>query len=115
MNKGEFIDAVAEKAEVSKKDADAIVTAMVEAIMERRQWGKGWARGLRRLNHEIAHAGRSQYQNRRNAQDSAATVPGFLRAKGSSSWWLRVSDWLLSSRSAASYRWLWLAAFKGSD
>ena len=34
MNKGELIDAVAEKAEVSKKDADAIVTAMVEAIME---------------------------------------------------------------------------------
>ena len=33
MNKGELIDAVAEKAEVSKKDADAIVTATVEAIM----------------------------------------------------------------------------------
>jgi DNA-binding protein HU-beta len=34
MNKGELIDAVAEKAEVTKRDADAIVTAMVEAIME---------------------------------------------------------------------------------
>ena len=34
MNKGELVDAVAEKAEVSKKDADAIVTAAVEAIME---------------------------------------------------------------------------------
>ena len=33
MNKGELIDAVAEKAEVSKKDADAIVTGTVEAIM----------------------------------------------------------------------------------
>lgn len=34
MNKGELIDAVAAKAEVSKRDADAIVTAAVEAIME---------------------------------------------------------------------------------
>lgn len=34
MNKTELVDAVAEKAEVSKRDADAIVTAAVEAIME---------------------------------------------------------------------------------
>ena len=34
MNKGELIDAVAAKAEVSKRDADAIVSATVEAIME---------------------------------------------------------------------------------
>jgi DNA-binding protein HU-beta len=34
MNKGELIDAVADKAEVSKKDADAIVTAAIEVIME---------------------------------------------------------------------------------
>lgn len=34
MNKAELVDAVAEKAEVSKRDADAIVTAAVEAIME---------------------------------------------------------------------------------
>ncbi|MGB7250899.1 MAG: HU family DNA-binding protein, partial [Phormidesmis sp.] len=34
MNKAELVDAVAEKAEVSKRDADAIVTATVEAIME---------------------------------------------------------------------------------
>jgi DNA-binding protein HU-beta len=34
MNKGELIDAVAAKAEVSKRDADAIVTAAIEAIME---------------------------------------------------------------------------------
>lgn len=34
MNKGELIEVVAAKAEVSKKDTDAVVTAMVEAIME---------------------------------------------------------------------------------
>ena len=34
MNKAELIDLVSEKAEVSKKDADAIVSATVESIME---------------------------------------------------------------------------------
>ncbi len=34
MNKAELIDVVAEKAEVSKKDADAVVTAAIESIME---------------------------------------------------------------------------------
>lgn len=34
MNKGELIDAVAEKAEVTKKQADTIVTAAIDAIME---------------------------------------------------------------------------------
>ena len=34
MNKGELVDAIAEKVTVTKKDADAIVTATVEAIME---------------------------------------------------------------------------------
>jgi DNA-binding protein HU-beta len=34
MNKGELIDAVAQKAEVSKSMADAVVTAMMETIME---------------------------------------------------------------------------------
>lgn len=34
MNKAELVDKVAEKADVSKKDADAIVTAVVESIME---------------------------------------------------------------------------------
>lgn len=34
MNKGELIDAVAAKASVTKKEADAVLTAALEAIME---------------------------------------------------------------------------------
>ncbi|MEP0914440.1 HU family DNA-binding protein [Leptolyngbya sp. GB1-A1] len=34
MNKGELVDKVAEKASVSKKQADAILTAAIDSIME---------------------------------------------------------------------------------
>lgn len=34
MNKGELVDAVAAKAQVTKKEADAVLTATIEAIME---------------------------------------------------------------------------------
>jgi len=34
MNKGELIDVIASKAEVTKKDADAALTATLEAIVE---------------------------------------------------------------------------------
>lgn len=34
MNKGELIDKVAHRATVTKKQADAVITATVEAIME---------------------------------------------------------------------------------
>ncbi|AFZ47550.1 bacterial nucleoid protein Hbs [Cyanobacterium stanieri PCC 7202] len=34
MNKGELVDAVAEKASVTKKQADSVISATVEAIME---------------------------------------------------------------------------------
>ena len=34
MNKGELVDAVAEKASVTKKQADAVLSAALEAIME---------------------------------------------------------------------------------
>jgi DNA-binding protein HU-beta len=34
MNKGELIDAVAAKASVTKKEADAVLSAALEAIME---------------------------------------------------------------------------------
>lgn len=33
MNKGELIDAIAEKADVTKKDADVILTAALDAIL----------------------------------------------------------------------------------
>ena len=34
MNKGELVDAVAERASVTKKQADAVLTAALETIME---------------------------------------------------------------------------------
>ena len=34
MNKGELVDAVAQKATVTKKQADAVISAVVESIME---------------------------------------------------------------------------------
>jgi DNA-binding protein HU-beta len=34
MNKGELVHAVAEKASVTKKQADAVITAAIDAIME---------------------------------------------------------------------------------
>ena len=34
MNKGELIDQIAEKANVTKKDADAILTAMLDVILD---------------------------------------------------------------------------------
>ncbi|UZQ55947.1 HU family DNA-binding protein [Trichothermofontia sichuanensis B231] len=40
MNKGELVDAVAEKARVTKKEADAVLTAALEAIMEAVSEGK---------------------------------------------------------------------------
>jgi DNA-binding protein HU-beta len=34
MNKGELIDKIAEKANVTKKDADIVLSAMLESIMD---------------------------------------------------------------------------------
>lgn len=34
MNKGELVDAIAAKTQTSKKEADAVLTATVEAIMD---------------------------------------------------------------------------------
>jgi DNA-binding protein HU-beta len=34
MNKGELVDAIADKAGVTKKEADAVLTAMLETIQE---------------------------------------------------------------------------------
>ncbi|NEO50429.1 MAG: DNA-binding protein, partial [Moorea sp. SIO4A3] len=34
MNKGELVDKVAERATVTKKQADAVLTATIETIME---------------------------------------------------------------------------------
>jgi DNA-binding protein HU-beta len=40
MNKGELVDKVAEKASVTKKEADAVLTAAIDAIMETVAEGK---------------------------------------------------------------------------
>jgi len=40
MNKGELVDAVAEKANVTKKQADAVLTAAIDSIMEAVSEGK---------------------------------------------------------------------------
>jgi len=34
MNKGELIDAIAEKASVTKKEADIVLTSMIDSIMD---------------------------------------------------------------------------------
>lgn len=34
MNKGELVDAIAEKAQTTKKEADAVLTATIDTIME---------------------------------------------------------------------------------
>jgi DNA-binding protein HU-beta len=34
MNKGELVDAIAEKANISKKEADAVLNAAIETIVE---------------------------------------------------------------------------------
>jgi DNA-binding protein HU-beta len=34
MNKGELVDAIASKTQATKKEADAVLTAAIEAIME---------------------------------------------------------------------------------
>jgi len=34
MNKGELVDKVAEKASVTKKQADSVITAAIESVME---------------------------------------------------------------------------------
>jgi DNA-binding protein HU-beta len=41
MKKAEFIDAVASKADVSKKDANAVIDAAIETITEALKSGKG--------------------------------------------------------------------------
>jgi DNA-binding protein HU-beta len=84
MNKGELIDAVAEKAEVSKKDADAIVTAMVEVIMEAVTSGDkvtlvGF--GSFEPRDRAAREGRNP-KTGETLKIAATTVPGFSAGKG---------------------------------
>jgi DNA-binding protein HU-beta len=84
MNKGELVDAVAEKAEVSKKDAEAIVTATVEAIMEAVASGDKVSLvgfGSFEPRERKAREGRNP-QTGEALKIAAATVPAFSAGKG---------------------------------
>ena len=84
MNKGELIDAVAAKAEVSKKDADVIVTAMVEAIMEAVASGDKVSLvgfGSFEPRDRQAREGRNP-KTGETLKIAATTVPGFSAGKG---------------------------------
>jgi DNA-binding protein HU-beta len=84
MNKGELVEAVAEKAEVSKKDADTIVTAMVEAIMEAVASGDKVSLvgfGSFEPRDRAAREGRNP-KTGETLKIAATTVPGFSAGKG---------------------------------
>ena len=84
MNKGELIDAVAAKAEVSKKDADAIVTAAIEAIMEAVTNGDKVSLvgfGSFEPRDRQAREGRNP-KTGETLKIAATTVPGFSAGKG---------------------------------
>ncbi len=84
MNKGELIDAVAAKAEVSKRDADAIVTAAVEAIMEAVASGDKVSLvgfGSFEPRERKAREGRNP-KTGEPLKIAAATVPAFSAGKG---------------------------------
>lgn len=84
MNKGELIDAVAAKAEVSKRDADAIVSATVEAIMEAVASGNKVSLvgfGSFEPRERKAREGRNP-KTGETLKIAATTVPGFSAGKG---------------------------------
>jgi DNA-binding protein HU-beta len=84
MNKAELIDTVSEKAEVSKKDADAIVTAMVEAIMEAVASSDKVSLvgfGSFEPRDRVAREGRNP-KTGETLKIAATTVPGFSAGKG---------------------------------
>ena len=84
MNKGELIEVVATKAEVSKKDADAIVTAMVEAITTAVASGEKVSLvgfGSFEPRERKAREGRNP-QTGKTLKIPATTVPAFSAGKG---------------------------------
>ena len=84
MNKAELVDAVADKAEVSKRDADAIVTATVEAIMEAVASGNKVSLvgfGSFEPRERKARDGRNP-QTGETMKIPATTVPAFSAGKG---------------------------------
>ena len=84
MNKGELIDAIAEKASVSKKDADAILTAALESIVNAVSEGDKVSLvgfGSFEKRHRKARDGRNP-QTGKTLTIAATDVPAFSAGKG---------------------------------
>jgi DNA-binding protein HU-beta len=83
MNKGELVDKVANKATVTKKQADAVITAAIEAIMEAVSTGDkvtlvGF--GSFEARHRKAREGRNPKTNEKMVIPET-TVPAFSAGK----------------------------------
>jgi DNA-binding protein HU-beta len=83
MNKGELVDKVAQKATVTKKQADAVITAAIEAIMEAVSTGDkvtlvGF--GSFEARHRKAREGRNPKTNEKMVIPET-TVPAFSAGK----------------------------------
>ncbi|MEO1592164.1 MAG: HU family DNA-binding protein [Cyanobacteria bacterium J06632_22] len=84
MNKSELIDVVADKADVSKRDADAVVNAVIESIMSSVASGEkvtlvGF--GSFEPRERQARQGRNP-QTGKAIKIPATTVPAFSAGKG---------------------------------
>lgn len=83
MNKGELVDAIAEKTNVTKKQADAVLTAAIDAVMEAVANGEkvtlvGFGTFERR--ERAAREGRNP-KSGETMQIPATTVPAFSAGK----------------------------------
>jgi DNA-binding protein HU-beta len=83
MNKGELVDAIAQKAEMTKKDADILLSVLLDSIMEAVAGGDkvtlvGF--GSFEPRQRAAREGRNP-QTGETLQIAAATVPGFSAGK----------------------------------
>ena len=84
MNKAELIDVVSDKAEVSKKDADAVLSAVIESIMESVAGGDKVSLvgfGSFEPRDRKARDGRNP-QTGKTIKIPATTVPAFSAGKG---------------------------------
>ena len=84
MNKAELIDMVSDKAEVSKKDADVVLTAVIESIMESVASGDKVSLvgfGSFEPRQRKARDGRNP-QTGETIKIPATTVPAFSAGKG---------------------------------
>ena len=83
MNKGELVDAIAEKAEVSKKDAETILTATLDTIVDAVSEGDKVSLvgfGSFEKRHRKARTGRNP-QTGEALEIAATDVPGFSAGK----------------------------------